>query len=279
MQIREHWRAVAGSLATLYGCGRFVLDVVGYVDSVTAHVTATSPTWLGKAGHFLMHPPDWVPLVAVFLGLALIWWDTKRHKPKQLEPVAPARRPGASEPPSAFPVFSEIARTTAPQEMRAVTSNKAPARKVAVPAIQPPTGQTIAGPVFSEHWEQEIDFHVLFRVDEDRRVVNIKFQPDSKEPRVDAILLILFGYKKFFGMAEVHNNRITEDLRAAPIFHPLWGISLAMFTNLETAKDIAREKLDGDVNIVGLSRGGMLAITASGYARAYGLACDMIARA
>jgi len=53
---RKHWRVVLGGLATAYGIVRAILDAIGTVDTVLAHVPGQDQSWLSRVMEFLLHP-------------------------------------------------------------------------------------------------------------------------------------------------------------------------------------------------------------------------------
>ncbi|MBA2590594.1 MAG: hypothetical protein H0U98_18435 [Alphaproteobacteria bacterium] len=76
---KTHWRAIVGGLATAYGIVRGLLDAIGYVDTVLAHVPGEDRTWLGHVSAFLFSPPAWTIFPLVIGGLLLILWDFRRN--------------------------------------------------------------------------------------------------------------------------------------------------------------------------------------------------------
>ncbi len=63
----------------LWRVGRFALDMAGYTDFITGHVAAEKPTWFSSMILFLLHPPEWVSVLTIVGGFALIGFDVRRR--------------------------------------------------------------------------------------------------------------------------------------------------------------------------------------------------------
>lgn len=134
--------------------------------------------------------------------------------------------------------------------------------------------------VYSEEWEDPLNLRALFSVDYRNKTVHLLFSPYSRQPRADTLLLILFGFRKFFGVREVPVNTANTCMMKSKVSDPnnVFGYIFALH-GMTSSLDTARDHLPGEVSITGLSRGGYLAITEKGYREAYFAASDLIAKA
>lgn len=84
MLIRSFWapvrRLAAGIvlLVPLWQSCRFVLDYAGYYDFYVSHVK--EPGWVSTMLDWFLNPPPWTLGPAIIVGLALIYWDSKRRQ-------------------------------------------------------------------------------------------------------------------------------------------------------------------------------------------------------
>lgn len=152
-------------------------------------------------------------------------------------------------------------------------------KKVEAQRVIPLTGsQNIEVSCDIEGWEK------FFRVSVDKREVTLRFFPDTgSEKRNDAILLIVFGYKRILKANRVHQNYVHtalyDMLRNAP------GTPLSPFERLmhvipnneyDHGKKLIDDRLLGRD---GLAKGGYYFITDEGEDRAHQIAVDSIERA
>lgn len=230
---------------------RSVLDWVGYTDLVVSHVEAGKPTWMSAVKELLLQPPGWLQVLLLIAGLGLIWWDLKHRQTNRAQPKAAtsaaslAPVAGAAKPKS----FNEIIA-----ERRAMETGS-----------------------HSEPWEKPLDFGVLFEVI-DGKQIKLRFPPDSGKSE-DALLLALFGYKKFCGLNRVPIQKATEAMRSCGKHTPYGTLVEVMSFQMETSLEVAKYRLPSSVNVVDLRKGGTLEITEQGYKTAYLLAEDLISRA
>ncbi len=97
MQVRKHWRLCLGAFWIVYGVGRSLLDMAGYVDLIIAHVNAESPTWVAGVIGYLVSPPGWLPVALTVAGLGFIYWDVKRSPLSMLDKIPKlAKTPNAN---------------------------------------------------------------------------------------------------------------------------------------------------------------------------------------
>jgi hypothetical protein len=81
--VRRHWRKVTGGIVLLWEFARGIVTWGGDIDFLISVVKDIG--WVGLVIAWLLSPPDWFGPVAIVVGLALIYWDSKRKLP---EPVA-----------------------------------------------------------------------------------------------------------------------------------------------------------------------------------------------
>ncbi len=91
------------------------------------------------------------------------------------------------------------------QAQTALASQRAAEKKLVVPpaVAKPQEPVAVASPTriqdeYRESYEENVNYGVLFSLNHESRKLSLLFSPDSRDPRVDSLLLILFGYKKFF---------------------------------------------------------------------------------
>jgi hypothetical protein len=133
-----------------------------------------------------------------------------------------------------------------------------------------------------DNWEQ------LFAIGDDGRSVWLKFLPDTKHYRADALLVIVYGQKVLLGTPRIRieaaHAAVDKTVQNAPnrprTSNAFLASVLVMRQLTEAANlDWIDECVPQYLERVGLSRGGFYQLTQDGERRAAGLAYDLIRRA
>lgn len=134
--------------------------------------------------------------------------------------------------------------------------------------------------------EAALNLEILYKiiVTGTGRRVSLKYSSDSKTRMKDNLLLILYGYKQLINMDEVPYKSANESLAASAYDRAssaTWTSAITMMNilNPPDAAALANDSLQGYVERVKLSEGGMLRLTDAGCRFAYRIACDLITRA
>jgi hypothetical protein len=79
--IRRHWRALLALAPLLPPFVKGVLSFVGFGGSVDFVISRLQePGWVAVMIRWLLDPPGWSILPMILMGLALIFWDSRRHR-------------------------------------------------------------------------------------------------------------------------------------------------------------------------------------------------------
>lgn len=70
--------AFVGALPIIWQFTRWALDAAGNIDLVVSR--AQDPGWVKAVWEFLVYPPEWLPVLLIVAGLALIFWDLRRGR-------------------------------------------------------------------------------------------------------------------------------------------------------------------------------------------------------
>jgi hypothetical protein len=176
-----------------------------------------------------------------------------------------------AETPDQTSEVSEIKMASAAKKVAGVPSPAIKATALEAKAIITET--------YRENWERsDLRLGVLYRFDGNR--LFLKYSPDTKNAKADALLLILFGHKKILNMNEVPYSTANTALMSIPASNnELESFIIATLASQRNAVTVARDDLGNElVERVALSMGGKLRLTATGYRRAYDLAEDLIRR-
>src|ERR1700676_885987 len=129
-----------------------------------------------------------------------------------------------------------------------------------------------------EGWEK------LFAVGDDGRSVWLRFLPDKKSPKADALLLIVYGHKVLLGESRVNMRSAHAAVRKTVDNAPnnystssAWsGLIATMVALQQENNDYANEYVGSYLERVGLAQGGMYQLTDFGMQEAIPLARDLI---
>jgi hypothetical protein len=133
------------------------------------------------------------------------------------------------------------------------------------------------------------DWERLFAVGDDGNSIWLRFLPDTKDEKADALLLVVYANKVLLNKARVPiqaaYNAVQKSIDVAPArsYVPQtvltrWSLAMSGLSALAEV-DYAAKLLGSSLRRVGLSQGGMFEITENGEERAARLAYDLIQRA
>lgn len=134
-----------------------------------------------------------------------------------------------------------------------------------------------------------LNLDVLFATDGENKIY-LRFLPDTGDQRrlIDALLLLLYGYKKLQKKDQVEFALATESIHLSRIHSPVQHASdtakafhsISIFVNPFSAEELSTSLVKDDyVRKGGLSRGGCLELTTSGEYVAEHLAIQLIKKA
>jgi hypothetical protein len=143
--------------------------------------------------------------------------------------------------------------------------------------------------IINEEWSAELvrwsQLYEEYDV-ENGRELRLRFLPDTNDQASDALLLICHGYKVIRNVDSININFVHDQieylLQHAPNTRqsPLSRMMMPFSRSLGERGDFGQKPLGaGDIERVGLSRGGEYRLTSSGESKADSLARDLIKRA
>jgi hypothetical protein len=238
---------------------------------------------LGGAGAIMVAPQQfWIgwSLIAVAmaggiaLGLHHFWAQLQqlgREFGRALEALVPARAESLARP---TPIASAPATPTEPNQTL-------------------PTPAHVATTKEANPEEIRVDdrLAILFAVNTRDRTVWLKFLPDDPMHKgADTLLIILYGYKKIFGIERVRTAAVDLSLRASRLIKPkpsedriaiFRTASLFEAPEYMTADEIFHHErgIYSNVEKLGLSHGGFYRLTDWGYDMAETKINDLLERA